>query len=108
MSNEKFHNPYNFVPFGSEGTDGLVQGEPPGHSAYKTDLFEGSIEIELEAVSPLLLFDPSKMKMTVRDKHKTLDLLKMPDGKPIPASNIAQRCVTCGIRSHHLFAFRGS
>ena len=101
MSNERFHNPYNFVPFGSEGTDGLAQGDPPGHSAYKTDLFEGSIEIEMEAMSPLLLFDPAKITVQ-QNNHKTLDLLKMPDGKPIlrPTSlkgalRAAYEAITC-------------
>lgn len=100
MSNKKFHNPYNFVPFGSVGTGDLAQGEPPGHSTYKTDLFEGSIEIELEAASPLLLFDPAKM--TVQNEHKTLDLLTTPDGKPIlrPTSlkgalRAAYEAITC-------------
>ena len=100
MSDKKFHNPYNFVPFGPVGTDGLAQGKPPGHSAYKTNLFEGSIKIELEAMSPLLLFDPAKM--TVQNEHKTLDLLTTPDDKPIlrPTSlkgalRTAYEAITC-------------
>ena len=101
MSAKKFHNPYNFVPFGSVVTDGLLdQREPPGHSAYKTGFFEGSIEIELEAVSPLLLFDPAEM--TVKNEHKTLDLLTTSDDKPIlrPTSlkgalRAAYEAITC-------------
>ena len=81
MSAKKFHNPYNFVPFGSVVTDGLLdQRKPPGHSAYKTDFFEGSIEIELNAVSPLLLFDPAKTTVA-NNGHKTLDLLTTTDGQ---------------------------
>ena len=101
MSDKRFHNPYNFVPFGCVGTDGLAQGNPPGHSAYKTDLFEGSIKIELEAVSPLLLFDPAKTTVQ-QNEHKTLDLLTTPDGKPIlrPTSlkgalRAAYEAITC-------------
>ena len=100
MAEKTFHNPYNFVPFGRVGSDGLALGEPPGHSAYKTDLFEGSIKIELEAVSPLLLFDPAKT--IVQNGHKTLDLLTTPDGKPIlrPTSlkgalRAAYEAITC-------------
>lgn len=100
MSNKRFHNPYNFVPFGNVGNDGLAQGEPPGHSAYKKGFFEGSIEIELEAVSPLLLSDPAKLM--VRSGHKTLDLLTTHCGKPIlrPTSlkgalRAAYEAITC-------------
>ena len=101
MSNNRFHNPYNFVPFENVGTNGdLAQGKPPGHKAYKTDRFEGSIEIELKAVSPLLLFDHAKI--TVKNKHKTLDLLTMHDGTPIlrPTSlkgalRAAYEAITC-------------
>lgn len=101
MSNKTFHNPYNFVPFGSVGTNGdLAQGKPPGHKAYKPDLFEGSIEIELKAVSPLLLFDPAKM--TVQNEHKTLNLLTTPGDRPIlrPTSlkgalRAAYEAITC-------------
>ena len=101
MSAKKFHNPYNFVPFGSVVTKGLLdQRKPPGHSAYKTGFFEGSIEIELEAVSPLLLFDPAEV--TVKNEHKTLDLLTTSDDKPIlrPTSlkgalRAAYEAITC-------------
>ena len=103
MAAKKFHNPYNFVPFGSVVTDGLLdQRKPPGHRAYKTGLFEGSIEIELEAVSPLLLFDPAKTTVKQQNEHKTLDLLTTPDGKPIlrPTSlkgalRAAYEAITC-------------
>ncbi len=101
MSNKRFHNPYNFVPFGNVGTDGLAQGKPPGHSAYKKGFFEGSIEIELKAVSPLLLSDPANLTL-LRNGHKTLDLLTTHCGKPIlrPTSlkgalRAAYEAITC-------------
>ena len=104
MAAKKFHNPYNFVPFGSVVTDDLLdQREPPRHRAYKTDLFEGSIKIELEAVSPLLLFDPAKTTVK-KNGHKILDLLTTPpsDDQPIlrPTSlkgalRAAYEAITC-------------
>ena len=78
-----FHNPYNFVPLCDPISKGqLSQAKPPGHHVYGDGLFEGCIEVELTATSPLLLLDPSKTRVDKND-HKTVDLLTDAQGKPI-------------------------
>ena len=78
-----FHNPYNFVPLCDRISDGpLSQGKPPGHHVYGAGLFEGRIEVELTAASPLLLLDPSKAQVDNND-HRTVDILTDAQGKPI-------------------------
>ena len=79
----RFHNPYNFVPSDDAPAPngGLGQFHPPGHHAYKGELFEGRITVELTATSPLLLLDPASTK--VKNDHTTVDLLTDSCGRPI-------------------------
>lgn len=80
---ERFHNPYNFVRFdGPVPNDGLAQARPPGHHVYGNGLFEGRIEVELTAASPLLLLDPTRTE-AAGNGHKTVDLLEDSDGRPV-------------------------
>lgn len=55
-----FHNPYNFVPTPPRpATDsrGLGDGAPAGHGRYYDDLWSGTIQITVQAVTPLLIMD---------------------------------------------------
>ena len=82
-----FHNPYNFVPFDDpndqDRAPGLGQRKPVGHADYHYGRFEGKLTIDITAVSPLLLVDPSKTRTDPRTDHKTMDLCMDNAGRPI-------------------------
>ena len=109
----RFHNPYNFVPFGDTAPNGgLGHCQLPGHHAYKGGLYEGRIEVELTATSPLLLLDPAATKVDEND-HTAVDLLtdaSGPSGRPIlrPTSlKGALRSAYEAITGSRLGVFRG-
>ena len=78
----KFHNPYNFIPAldpapGGEykstqpDVNALGQGSPAGHDRYHKPLWSGRIEIEIEAVTPLLVPEARPKRLTGnKNEHK--------------------------------------
>ena len=83
----KFHNPYNFVPVGSQDklgeiTAALGQGAPAGHHRYHAGHWTGRINIEIEVVTPLLIPDVARVQST-NNGHKISDMRTGPDGKAL-------------------------
>lgn len=73
----KFHNPYNFVPTYPPATTqlgGISQGAPVGHAAYFDDHYSGTIDIDIEVKTPLLLPDTSMSNWN--NGHQTVQSLQ--------------------------------
>lgn len=87
-----FHNPYNFIPAPPRKIDDPDLGDksPVDQDQFHTDRITGRIQVSMEAMTPLLVpdSDPDHWDEN-NDKHKTFNLLKGNDGKPlIPSSGI--------------------
>jgi CRISPR-associated protein (TIGR03986 family) len=84
-----FYNPYNFVPAPPPKTDDknpFGHFKPAGHHRYHPELYSGTIDIEIEVKTPLLIPDTSKVEFDENDKkkeHQMLPPLKGTDGKPL-------------------------
>lgn len=79
---DKFHNPYNFVP----SLPRLVKDEnlgdslPKGHQQYLDGYWSGRITCSLTTITPLLIPDAANLKEGEND-HKTYPVRKV-NGKP--------------------------
>jgi len=85
-----FHNPYNFIPAPPRITDDPELGDhtPIFQDQFYPDRITGRIQIEMEAITPLLIPDPNSCREG-GNGHKTFGLLQGNDGKPlIPSSSI--------------------
>lgn len=90
--NEKFHNPYTFVPAPRRRTDGaLGDAEPCPNDRWRDDRWSGRIGITITTVTPLVLPDPAKVKPSTPAKvadhtnnkeHKIFPVLVDHDGVP--------------------------
>lgn len=89
-----FHNPYNFIPAppfkpdapaGGKGVGtqaiGLEQGLPAGHHRWHEERYSGRIDIEIKAITPLLMPDPHPR--TEDNGHKIYSTLRDEKGHPI-------------------------
>jgi CRISPR-associated protein (TIGR03986 family) len=78
-----FHNPYNFVPALPRDRvpkdSELNDHTPVGHSQYLSKHWSGSIRVELNTKTPLLI--PDAFKVEEAGEHKTYPI-RMVDGKP--------------------------
>lgn len=81
MSDNTFENPYNFVPAPPRRTDHAELGDhaPAGHHRYHPDLVSGTIDIEIETVTPLLIPDEGREQ----NGHKTFGIRLDARGAPI-------------------------
>jgi CRISPR-associated protein (TIGR03986 family) len=78
-----FYNPYNFVPAPPVmHAEGLGQGGPKGHARYHDGHYSGTIDIEIEAKTPLLIPDTSQVEIA-ENGHQTFPLLTGADGLPL-------------------------
>jgi CRISPR-associated protein (TIGR03986 family) len=73
-----FHNPYNFIPAPPRNTDkvknsGLGDRPPAGHDRYYPNLYSGRLRAKMTVVTPLLLPDAARVKITDQGKteHKS-------------------------------------
>jgi len=87
-----FHNPYNFIPAPPRTIDDPDLGDhtPIDQAQFHSDRFSGRIRVSMEAITPLLVPDSAPGHFDENnDKHKTFNLLKGSDEKPlIPSSSI--------------------
>ena len=84
-----FHNPYNFIPAPPRQTDDPDLGDhvPVSQDKFYPDRITGRIRVGMEAITPLLVPDPSNCSED--NGHKTFELLRGDDEKPlIPSSTI--------------------
>jgi CRISPR-associated protein (TIGR03986 family) len=82
-----FHNPYNFVPAPPRITDDPDLGDhgPVTQDRFHPSRITGRIRVGMRAITPLLVPDPENVH---EDKgHKTFDLLKGSDEKPLIQSS---------------------
>ena len=86
---DRFLNPYTFVPApGRAATGALADGEPPGHDLLAAERWTGRIAVRLETVTPLLVLDtehphdgqPGKKPVDPSQEHATFDVRMSPDG----------------------------
>lgn len=80
MSDSTFENPYNFVPAPPRNTAHAELGDhaPAGHHRYHPDHVSGTIDIELQTVTPLLIPDEGQEQ----NGHKTFGLRLDARGAP--------------------------
>ncbi len=81
---EYFHNPYNFVPappVAFEKEDGLGQRAPVGHAHFAADCWNGRIQIEITARTPLMLPDPSTATAVEVSKRSHITTSMMTDNR---------------------------
>lgn len=87
-----FHNPYNFVcaPPRKISNTNLGDGPPIPWNTFDLTRYTGTIRVELTAVSPLLVFDPTKEKQENIDgkSHITCSVRMNGDLPAIPASSV--------------------
>jgi CRISPR-associated protein (TIGR03986 family) len=87
-----FHNPYNFIPAPPRKKDDPDLGDhtPIDQDQFHSDRFSGRIRVSMEAMTPLLVPDSAPGQFDENnDKHKTFNLLKGSNKKPlIPSSSI--------------------
>jgi len=84
-----FHNPYNFILAPPRKTDDPDLGDhiPISQDKFYPDRITGRIRVEMEAITPLLVPDPSNCRED--NGHKTFELLRDDDKKPLlPSSSI--------------------
>ncbi|WP_072619860.1 TIGR03986 family type III CRISPR-associated RAMP protein [Spirulina major] len=89
VSQDRFHNPYNFVPALPRKTDDPELGDraPVGHGCYLPEYWSGRITVRLTTVTPLLI--PDAAEMTEENDHKTYPVRLDADGKPyLPPTSI--------------------
>lgn len=85
-----FHNPYNFIPAPQRRKDDLELGdhEPVTQDRFHQDRITGRIRVQLEAITPLIVTDPSTCQVNAIG-HKTFNVLRNGDGTPLlPSSSI--------------------
>ncbi|MFZ4526315.1 MAG: TIGR03986 family type III CRISPR-associated RAMP protein [Chlorobium sp.] len=85
-----FHNPYNFIPAPPRKTGDPDLGDhtPISQDQFYPDKITGHIRVEMQAITPLLVPDPNSCHES-GNGHKTFELLRGNDGKPlIPSSSI--------------------
>lgn len=87
-----FYNPYNFIPTPPRNDDQdspighgkhheLDDNKPIGHGKYHSNYWSGQIAVTLTTKTPLLIPDASKAED--KDGHKTYDVRKDSQNKPI-------------------------
>lgn len=84
-----FHNPYNFIPAPPRVLDDPDLGDykPVDQDRLHMDRVTGSIRVEMETITPILV--PDTEHVNEDNGHKTYNLLKGNDGKPlIPSSGV--------------------
>ncbi len=98
VKQDKFHNPYNFIPalprhhlpkFDPQNPKrGLGDAPPIGHSCYYSDYWSGRIAVKLTTMTPLLIPDASEMAVN-NDDHKTFPTRVDAQGNPyLPPTSI--------------------
>lgn len=90
LSARDFHNPYNFIPAPPRKTDDPELGDhvPVTQERLDPDRITGRIRVEMEAITPLIVPDPSTCQENAAG-HKTFNVLRSSDGTPLlPSSSI--------------------
>ena len=100
-----FHNPYNFSPCIPRPSpddplaQGLSDGAPRGHDHWAPDAWQGWFDVELEAVTPLLVPDPESAQDEPK-QHKSFGTMERLGRPWIPVTTFkgalrqAYECVT--------------
>lgn len=88
MSNPMFENPYNFVPAPPRNTTHPELGDhgPVGHHRYHPGFVSGTVDIEIETITPLLIPDEGQEDA---NRHRRFGLRLDHEGAPVlPATSL--------------------
>ncbi len=83
-----FHNPYNFIPAPPRKTDDpdLGDSQPVSQDRYHPDRYTGRIQVQMTAITPLLVPDPEGARES-DDGHLTFPVRVDERGKPLIAAS---------------------